>query len=159
MIVPQNKLLFWFAAVVLPFALIGAVVPVALVVAVVFIGGLIVLALADAVMARASLKGIAVEFRGVIRMSKDREGKLELRIRNEPQKEKRLRLALDLPRELESPQEDVTVELAVASEWSRLALPCLPRKRGSFALDAAYVESASPLGFWAARKKLPVHAC
>ena len=41
--------------------------------------------LADAIGARRSLAGIGVELPAVTRMSKDREAKLELRIRNERQ--------------------------------------------------------------------------
>jgi uncharacterized protein (DUF58 family) len=158
MIVPSSRLLLWFALVVLPFALLGAVEPAALIVSLAFIGALVIMALADAVAARTSLAGISVELPEIVRMSKDREAKLELRIRNERQIQKRLRLALALPREIESAQEDLLVELPAASEWSRLAWPCLPRKRGNYPLDAAYVESASPLGFWAVRKALPARA-
>ena len=105
---------------VLPFALLGVAEPAAAVVSLGFIGGLAVVALADAVGARASLAGIGVEMAAVNRMSKDREAKMELRIRNERQKKRQLRLALPLPREIESPQEDMRIELPAASEWSRL---------------------------------------
>src|SRR5262249_4019736 len=82
MIVPRNRLLFWVAVVVLPFALLAAVEPAAAVVAFVFIGGFAVVALADAFGAMRSLTGLSVELPPVTRLSKDREGKLELRIRN-----------------------------------------------------------------------------
>ena len=158
MIVPSSKLLLWFALVVLPFALLGAVEPAAMLLSLACIGAFVIVALADAVAARTSLAGISVELPEVVRMSKDREGKIEMRIRNERQQRKRLRLALALPREIESPQEDLLVELPAASEWSRLAWPCVPRRRGNYPLDAAYVEGASPLGFWAVRTALPARA-
>lgn len=158
MIVPSSRLLLWSALVVLPFALLGAVEPAALIVSLACIGALVIVALADAVAARTSLAGISVELPKVVRISKDREAKLELRIRNERQTQRRLRFALALPREIESRQEDLLVELPAASEWSRLAWPCLPRKRGNYPLDAAYVEGSSPLGFWAVRKALPARA-
>jgi len=158
MIVPQNRLLFWFALVVLPFALLGAVEPAALWISLACIGAFVMVALADAVAARTSLAGISVELPGVVRSSKDREARIELRIRNERQTQRRLRFALPLPREIESPQEDLLVELPAASEWSRLAWPCVPRQRGNYPLDAAYVEGASPLGFWAVRQALLVRA-
>ena len=91
-------------------------------------------------------------------MSKDREARIELRIRNGRQQQMQLRLALALPREIESPVEVLLVELPAASEWSRLAWPCVPRQRGNYPLDATYVEGASPLGFWAVRKALPARA-
>jgi uncharacterized protein (DUF58 family) len=158
MIIPSSRLLQWFALVVLPFALLGAVVPAALLLSLACIGGFFIVALADAVAARASLAGIGVELPEVVRMSKDREAKIELRIRNERQQQKRLRLALALPREIESPQEDLLVALPAGSEWSRLIWPCLPRWRGNYSLATVHVEGASPLGFWAVRKALPARA-
>ena len=158
MIVPQNRLLFWFALVVLPFALLGAIEPPALIFSLACIAGLVVVTLADAIGGRGSLKGIGVELPGVVRLSKDREGKVELRIRNQRQLRKQLRVALALPREFTAPQEDLQVELPAGSEWSRLKWSCTPLKRGSFLLDAAYVEGSSPLGFWAVRQTLPARA-
>ena len=82
MIVPSSRLLFWVAAVVLPFALLGAVVPAAAMLALACIGALLLTTAADAVGARNSLAEIGVELAAVTRMSKDRAAKLELRIRN-----------------------------------------------------------------------------
>jgi len=158
MIVPSFKLLRWFALVVLPFALLGAVEPAVLGVALASIGLFALMTLADALAARTSLAGLGVELPAVVRLSKDREAKLELRIRNARQRPKRLRFALGLPREVESPQEEVFVELPAASEWSRLAWPCVPRQRGNFPLTAAFVEGLSPLGFWAVRQTLAARA-
>lgn len=158
MIVPKNRLLFWFALVVLPFALLGAVEPAALPLSLACIGALVLVAVVDAVGARSSLAGIGAQLPEVVRLSKDRDGKLELRIRNERQQQKQLRLALAWPREIESSQEDLSVELPAGSEWSRLAWPCKPLKRGNYSLDAVYVEGTSRLGFWAVRKTLPARA-
>jgi uncharacterized protein (DUF58 family) len=158
MLVPRNRLLLWFAVVVLPFALLGAVEPAAGAVSLVAIGGLIALAVADAVGTRVSLAGISLQLPAISRMSKDREAKLEVRIRNERQRAKTLRLALALPREIESPQEDAWVALPQDSEWSRLTWPCVPRRRGNYRLESAYLEAGSPLGFWAARRQVPAQS-
>jgi uncharacterized protein (DUF58 family) len=158
MIVPRNRLLLWFAIVVLPFSLLGAVEPAATGISLAAISALIALALADAAGSRASLAGISLELPTVARMSKDREAKLEVRIRNERQRAKNLRLALALPREIESSQEDAWVALPRDSEWSRLAWPCVPRRRGNYELATAYLEADSPLGFWAARRQVPARS-
>lgn len=158
MIVPQNRLLFWFALVVLPFALLAAIEPAALLLALACITGLVLVALGDAVGARRSLHGIGVELPPVVRLSKDRESKIELRLRNQLQKQKRLRVAIALPAEFTSPQEDLPVQLPADTEWSRLQWPCTPLQRGSYVLDAAYVEGASPLGFWAMRQVVPARS-
>ncbi len=160
MIVPRYRLLFWVAAIVLPFALLMArsrQLP--SVYRCCFIGGLLLVAMADAIGARKSLAGIGLELPPVARMSKDREAKLELRIRNRtPACKKNLRVALAWPREIMTETEELDALLPAHSEWSRLAWPCTPLKRGNYKLDSAYIESRSPLGFWAARKTFPAQS-
>jgi len=156
MIVPQNRLLLWFALLVVPFMLLGAIEPAATIVSVSCILAFLLLVAADGLMARRGLDGISVTLPEVVRLSKDRETKLELRLRNEPQKRRQLRLALALPRAMPSNQEDLQVELPEGSEWSRLSWPFVPHRRGSVMLDAVHLESTSPLGFWAVQRKLPV---
>ncbi|HMP81952.1 MAG TPA: DUF58 domain-containing protein [Verrucomicrobiota bacterium] len=158
MIVPSSRLLLWTAVVVLPFAVLIAAEPAAAAIGFVFIGGLIVIAIADAAGAGRSLAGIGVELQPVNRMSKDREARLDLRVRNERRAGRLLRLALPLPREIQSPDEDQRVELPAGSEWSHFSWTCLPLKRGNYPLNTVCVEAASPLGFWAVRKTFPVRS-
>jgi uncharacterized protein (DUF58 family) len=157
MIVPRNKLLFWVAAIVLPFTLIAAVVPATTIISIIFIAALFLIAMVDAFGAQKSLAGIGIELPAVARMSKDREGKLELRIRNAHQLQKKIWIALAWPREIQTDTEEMKTILP-QSEWSRLAWTCTPRQRGNYKLDRAFIESASPLGFWSARKMLPVQS-
>jgi uncharacterized protein (DUF58 family) len=157
MIVPGSKLLFWVAVVVLPFSLLAGVEPSAAMVSLAFIGIFAAVAILDLIRAPGSLAGIGVTLPEISRMSTEREGKLEVRIRNKQGSQKNLRLALAMPREIESLQEDLRVALPAESEWSRVAWTCLPRKRGNYRLDAVYVEGDSPFGFWAVRKKLPAN--
>jgi uncharacterized protein (DUF58 family) len=158
MIVPRNRLLLWFGVVVLPFALLAAVEPGAAVVAPGLIGVFIVAVLVDAIGARTCLAGLNVTLPAVVRFSKDREAKLELQVRNERQQGRTVRVALDLPREIRSPQEDIEVRLPEASEWSRLAWTCLPLQRGSYRMERVYLEAASPFGFWSVRQAVPVQS-
>lgn len=158
MIVPRDKLLFWTAAIVLPFALLMAVAPNAIVVSLMLIAGLFLIAIADAIGARKSLAGIGIELLPVVRMSKDREGKLELRIRNRRRMKKNLRVGLAWPPEIMVENEELDALLPARSEWSRLTWPCMPLKRGNYKLHSAHIETASPLGFWAARKTFPAQS-
>ncbi len=158
MIVPSSKLIFWVAAVVLPFALLGAVAPAAMLVSALFIGGMLLLAIADALGARASLAGIGVEFAPVTRLAKDREGKLEVRIRNARQLQKKLRIALAWPGEFKPANEERETILPPASEWSRLTWLCTAIKCGRYKLDAVFLEGSSPLGFWSVRKTQPLRS-
>ena len=142
MIVPHNRLLLWFALVVLPFALLGAIEPAAMLVSLVCIGGFLVVVLADA-MARGT--GCARNQRRTAGRGAHVQGPRgqawNCASATNTRQRKRLRLALALPRAIESPQEDVRVELPEASEWSRLAWPCLPRRRGNFRLEAVHIEA------------------
>lgn len=152
MIVPRTNLLFWTALIVLPFAFLAAMSPGMAVVSLLFIGALFLLALVDAIRARKNLAGIEVEMPPVTRMSKDREAKLELRIKNQQQQKRLLRVGLPWPREIKPSPDELDAVLPAQSEWSRLTWPCTPLKRGNYKLDVAFVEGESPLGFWAARK-------
>lgn len=156
MIVPRTRLLFWTAVIVLPFAFLAAVSPAALGASLLFIGGLFLVVIADAFGARKNLGGIGIELPAVSRMSKDHEGKLELRIHNEQQRRRFLRVGLPWPREIRAEAAELDAMLPAQSEWSRLAWPCTPLKRGNYKFETAFVEGESPLGFWAARKSVPV---
>jgi len=146
--------LWWVAVVILPFALLAAVEPAAGVLSVCAIGLFWVCALADAFAARGGLAGINIELPVVARMSKDREAKLELRIRNQRQQPATLRLGLPLPPEIHSDHEDAWIALPTATEWSRFHWICRPVKRGNYQLDSGYLETASSFGLWAVRKKV-----
>lgn len=158
MIVPRSKLLFWVAVVVLPFALLGAVVPGAFGVALAFIVALAIVVITDAVLSGRSMAGISIELPKVARMSKDHEAKLEVRIRNERQLQRMLRIALPFPREIPSSTEQMDILLPAQTEWSRLTWSCTPLKRGNYQLRRAHIEGVSPLGFWAARKAIVVQS-
>jgi uncharacterized protein (DUF58 family) len=156
MIIPRTRLLFWVAAVVLPFTLLAVVEPDATIVALCFIAVLGLVVLADAIGATRSLDGIGIELPPVVRASKDRATHLEVRLRNVPQRRRSLRIAPGLPREIAAENEELDVLMPAGSEWSHVTWTCAPSARGCFKLDVAYVESTSPLGFWGMRKALPV---
>jgi uncharacterized protein (DUF58 family) len=154
MIVPNHRLLFWVALIILPGSVLAALEPAT---AWFFFGGTAVLfgfAIVDAITARRSLAGISVEVPAVVRMSKDREARLPLRIRNQRQTSRQLRLGLPLPHVIQSEQEDTWIALPAGAEWSQIDWTCWPRKRGNYQLASACLESASPLGFWGIRKQV-----
>ena len=124
MIVPRSSLLFWTALIVLPFTFLAAASPRAAGVSLLFIGALLLVALFDAIRARKNLAGVVVELPPVTRMSKDRGAKLELRIRNQQQQKRLLRVGLPWPREIKAAPEELDAVLPAQSEWSRLPWPC-----------------------------------
>src|SRR5258708_33167521 len=106
MLVPRTRLLLWVSLVVLPFAALGATVPGAMVVAAVFIGGLLLLALGDAVMAHGRLAGIRVHLPELVRLQKDRSGVLEVRIENASMTARSLRVGFAFPEEIMTATDD-----------------------------------------------------
>ena len=58
MIVPRQRLLFWFAVIAVPFSLVAGVSPGAFGLAAAIIGALVVVALVDALRARGRLAGL-----------------------------------------------------------------------------------------------------
>jgi len=91
-------------------------------------------------------------------MSKGREAKVELRIRNQRQDKRHVRVALGWPREIQPEELELEAALPAETEWSRIAVACTPFQRGRYPLNSAFVETASPLGFWAARKPVSVQS-
>ena len=75
MIAPRTRLLFWVAALVLPFALMAAVAPASATISLAFIGAFALMAVVDAVLGKQHLDGIGVELPPIVRMSKDRAAK------------------------------------------------------------------------------------
>jgi uncharacterized protein (DUF58 family) len=156
MIVPQTRLLFWIAAVVVPFSALGAVSAEAFLLSAVLIAAGLAVALFDAATAFGRLDGLAVELPALLRVSQDRAVSLLVKVRNERRRALRLRLGLALPRELESPNEEVLVTLPEGAERSSLEWPCQPARRGHYQIKRAFLETASRFGFWAVRASVPM---
>lgn len=153
MLVPRTQLLFWFALIVLPFTLLGAVFPGLGLPTVFVILGFVLLALVDAVFAFNTLDGIRIELPEVVRLSKDREGTLEVMITDEGSTARQVRLGLPFPHEISTPQDTFVTHLQENVATSRFVWPCTPRKRGRYRLHFCYLEGTSPLRFWAMRHR------
>jgi uncharacterized protein (DUF58 family) len=156
MIVPRNRLLIWVALIVVPFAMLGGVVPGALAVALTVLAVFVVLVILDGFGGMRSVRGLGAELQKVARLSAERQGRVELRIRNESRLARTLRIGVAVPKEIVPAEEDLTVALPAGSEWSHLSWQCRALERGRFQLDAVHVEGISPLGFWAGWKRLQV---
>ena len=151
MLVPRTRLILWITLIVLPFAAIAATLPTLSWLAVIFIGGLGFLVIFDAVTARGGLGGVRVILPEVVRLQKDRPGTVEVRIQNDAQDARRLRIGFAFPREIKPASEDREALLPAGAQVSRLDWAVTPARRGQYFLDRVYLEAVSPLGFWAAR--------
>ena len=151
MLVPRTRLILWITLIVLPFAAIAATLPTLSWLAAIFIGGLGFLVIFDAVTARGGLGGVRVILPAVVRLQKDRPGTVEVRIQNDAQDARRLRIGFAFPREIKPASEDREALLPAGAQVSRLDWAVTPARRGQYFLDRVYLEAVSPLGFWAAR--------
>ena len=141
----------------IPFAGLGASAPQLTVISGLLIAAAFALVLLDAVLGYGSLDGISVELPDVIRLLKDRQGSIELRIKNEKMKSIRLRLGLALPQEILSPEEVRVAILPGESGFSCLSWICTAVRRGNYLLERCYLEGSSPLKFWAVRSIAHTH--
>jgi len=158
MLVPQKRLITWFALVALPFSVLGILLPGAGLVAGMLIAALLVAFLLDAIRGLGRLEGLRVDLQEVVRVSRDRPAELEVRVRDDQSRARRIRLGLPWPDPITSPMEDHYVTLPPDSTGARVAWPfCAPR-RGAFQLLQTCLETTSPLGFWAVRSTLPAQS-
>ena len=109
----------------------------------------------DALAVRGRLAGLGVSMPELVRLQKDRPGVIETRILNDPMNARPLRIGLPFPPEIASKEDDRAILLPAGAGWSRLDWACTPMKRGQYFLEHAYLEAASPLGFWGARATVP----
>lgn len=151
MIVPRTRLILWTAMIVLPFAAVGATLPGAFGVTLLFIGGLALAVMVDAWLARNQLAGLQVHLPEMVRLQKDHPGDLEMRIANESQVARTLRIGLALPSEITSEADDRIALLPAGAPFSKIEWPVTALRRGQYFLDRVYLEMVSPLGFWAKR--------
>jgi uncharacterized protein (DUF58 family) len=157
MIVPRSRLVLGVGLMVVPLATMAGAVPATLALSGSLIVVLLGFALLDAFLGFRRMDGIRVELPEVVRLSKDREGAIELCIRYDGMGAKCLRLGLPFPREIFSANEDLFAALPKKGAYSRLLWPCKPLKRGRYTLDKCYLEVASPLGFWSIRAVTATH--
>src|SRR5687768_3776650 len=118
-LVPQTRLLIWFAAVT-PFSLVATLGETGLITSAIILGTLVLAALIDAARAATALQGIHVELPPVVRFARDRSGEFEVRVRNPRQNARRLRVGFALPEQLGPAKENETILLPAGTEWSSL---------------------------------------
>ncbi len=140
MILPTNRLLFWVGIVIVPFAAVGAMVPAAMLVGGGLIGLLLLACVADATRGYGRLEGITVHLPDLVRLTKDREATIEVRIQRPNHKTKELRLGVPLPRSIRSRTEDQVVAFVSDNPMSRLFWYCTAQQRGNFRLNECCVE-------------------
>lgn len=156
MIAPGYRLLFWFAALVVPAALVGTALPETLPIVAFFLVVALLVAIVDAALGFGILPGISVELPPVVRLSKDREAGFHLEIDNPSKKARRLRVGLNFPQSIHTATPEQTVVIPTGHAKSRIEWLCTPRQRGRFEFERAHLEGQSPLGLWSIRAACPI---
>ncbi|MDY6791713.1 MAG: DUF58 domain-containing protein [Thermodesulfobacteriota bacterium] len=151
MMVPTFRLLFWIAAVFLPFSILAAVVPSSIFLSIGAALILVVIAAADGALSFGNLSGIQVELPDLVRLSTGKEGELVLHIKNERMQSRPLRLSLGFPAEIYSRHQELITHLPKQTLYSTIQWPCKGLKQGKYNLDKCYLETRSNFGFWAIR--------
>jgi len=158
MIVPKSRLIFWSGVIFLPFTVLMALVPNFIMLSIGLIVCFVVLVLVDAMAAYEQLDGIRVQLPGVIRLSKGKGGKFELRIKNTKNKTGTYRIGLPLPMDIEVDERDYTIEIPEETPALFFKWPCKALRQGKFLLQQSYIEGYSPMGFWSVRRTQKVQS-
>jgi len=169
MIVPQPRLLFWVAILVVPFATLAGMYEPATLVSVGILVCFILVALVDATRSFSSLDAITIKAAPIIRASRDRSANLELFLDNSSGKARRIRMGLSIAppsAPSNSAARNSTISLTPElldltvpqTEFSKVDWPFVANDRGNYRLDKAYLEGTSPLGFWAFRRSFPLNS-
>ncbi len=149
-VVPSMRLVWWVVGVAAIAAVAG---PLAELRAVWVLAAMLLAAvvLADLVWAlwKVSLPEVAIP--DVVRLTKDRPGRVTVTLSNPSEQAQRVRLAVGWPAGFEVEKEDVLVESPEEAKRVRVELTCTPRRRGRFGGMVAAVEGQSVLGFWMLR--------
>lgn len=158
MIVPSPRLLFCFAALVVPAVLVATALPEAVPVVALLLTLALLAVIIDAALGFNVLQGLKAELPATVRLAKDREARFHLDLGNPTGRARRLRVGLDFPESLDPGCAEQLVTLPAGQPASRIDWSCTPRRRGRFTLERVYLEGTSPGGLWAVRGSLPV-AC
>jgi uncharacterized protein (DUF58 family) len=146
MIVPSGRLMRLTALVLVPAAAMATALPSTAAgwAAVIFL----VMVLGDALLGARSSAGIGLDLPETVRLTEEREGKIDLNLTYDLEKPKNIRLGLVLPPSIRSSSPDLRVQLPAGSGTARLQWPCRPHKRGSHTLHRGVIEATTPLGLW-----------
>ncbi|MFC1823355.1 DUF58 domain-containing protein [Thermodesulfobacteriota bacterium] len=108
----------------------------------------------DAILGFRRFEGIRLEFPEVVHMSKGRQSKVAIFLRNEKMKSGCIRVGVAFPVEIEA-EDRLEVNLNESSVSSTIPWPCIPKKQGRYVLNRFFLEISSFLGFWSVRSSSP----
>lgn len=149
--IPSSRLIWLVVIAGFPAAMLAALSPAMRLTAALLLVSVAMAAAADAFLRSRSLDGIRVELPLLVRLFKDREG--EIRVRVYHADSCRIRLGIAVPEGIEAEFEEQDVDLPEGAPASEFIWKWTARRRGLYRVDAVYLEAASPWGLWRARRK------
>jgi uncharacterized protein (DUF58 family) len=114
---------------------------------------LVAISALDAFLRKRATSGVRIELPALVRMFKDRDATVQLRIHNESRQTRRIRIGVAAPDGVESPDEDQFID--APPDAAEFAWRALPKRRGRYTIDEVHLEAPSPLGLWAVRTTRP----
>lgn len=117
----------------------------------------VLVAACDALWGLRSMQSVRAMLPDSVRLTRRREGEIRISLMQDEDLRGpvRLRLGLAFPAGLISSCETLAVHLPPQGPSVVALWPCVGERRGKYRIENVYVESASPLGLWAARKTCP----
>ena len=158
MIAPTERLLWWFGWLVVPSALVAGLAPGHMPTCATVVAAFTLLALFDLILSTKRLRGIDLRLQKKVRLTKDRPGSLRVTITNTDTQLREIRIGLPLPREFATPCETRSVSLPTDVEQSMISWEVTPTRRGHYPVQLACLETASRMGLWSIRHRVPVDA-
>lgn len=151
MLVPNNRLIIWTAAVLVPSAVAAAAAPRLSVLSWVAAALLFLVVVLDVILSRRVFEHVTVELPLTLRMARGRKMPLPMTV-TWGAKHRRLRIGLSFPQLVQADFSDISIEMPTGAERLTIEWPIKPLKRGQARLERCYLETDSVIGFWSTRR-------
>ncbi|PTY01888.1 DUF58 domain-containing protein [Verrucomicrobia bacterium LW23] len=155
MFVPRNRLLIVFALIGVPamgFVGLGGALLVPGIAALAILLGVVIV---DVVGGKRLIEGLRIEYPPDTRMPKEKAGEFAFTLGNFDSDATEVLCAVPFPLEISTAVEALPIRVPPVGQQTQVTFPCLPRRRGVYMLQGAYLEATSPLGLWGVRAVLP----
>jgi uncharacterized protein (DUF58 family) len=158
MIVPRMRLVVVAGVVFLPFGCLTAWRPDLTNEIVALSAVVLLVSVLDALLSRGRLRDLVVELPDVVRLTVGHGAQLPIQICKPHALATRLRMALALPRDIASMQQELNFSLETGPDRVGLAWTCHALRRGRFPVTRCYLETGSRLGLWGIRRAPALHS-
>lgn len=150
-VVPAKRLLWLAGLVAVPLLTVLGMMPQLTAPIILLLLGLACWTLWDARQSRVIVNSLQLRLPARINLFMQRPDAIELHLSNSDQRARTIRIALNLPAEIESESEDIVAQLPAGVEHLTIDWPCRAKVRGQFFIPSIHLELSSRRGFWDVR--------